>query len=113
MCLAILKELDAINPDIIYMEEAANPRNPHTQRLLVRLQGVVYSWAIVHGADCEYIRPSCWRSLVGIKGKGKCRKDLKVEAIELVKNILDITVNDDVAESILIGLAAIKKYNPE
>lgn len=113
MCLAILRELDTLNPYIIYMEEAANPRNPHTQRLLVRLQGVVYSWAISHGADCEFIRPSSWRSLVGIKSKGKRKNELKIAAIEMVKSIFNITVNDDVAESILIGIAAINKYNPD
>lgn len=108
---AILLFLEDNRPDIIYMEEAVVLRNAQTQRFLVRLQGVVYAWSILNNADCEFIRPTEWRSLVGIKSGKKKREELKKEAINLAKEKLNIEVNDDVAESILIGMAAINKYN--
>lgn len=111
MCMALLEELNRLCPLIIYMEEAATTRNAQTQRFLVRLQGIVYAWAIQHNAECEFIRPSEWRSLVGIHSGRKKRPQLKAEAITIVKEKLNIDVNDDVAESILIGMAAINKYN--
>lgn len=113
MCRALLKHLDSFRPEIIYMEEAAVVRNAQTQRFLVRLQGVVYGWAILNASECNFIRPTEWRALAGIHSGKMKRCELKAEAIRIVKEKLNIEVNDDVAESILIGLAAIKKYNPD
>lgn len=113
MCLALIDQLNSIQPDVIYMEEAAVVRNAQTQRFLVRLQGVVYGWAVEHSADCEFIRPGEWRALSGMQTGKMKRSDLKNEAIRIVREKLNIDVNDDVAESILIGIAAINKFNKE
>lgn len=113
MCLAILSCLDSASPTVIYMEEAAVVRNAQTQRALIRLQGVVYGWAIQHSAECNFIRPTEWRAHAGIHSGKKKRDVLKLEAVNVVKEKLNIDTNDDVAESILIGIAAINKYNKE
>lgn len=102
---SILTELDKMNPDKIYMEEAAVLRNAQTQRFLVRLQGIVYAWTIRHDVPCEFVRPSAWRSKVGIKTGRRKRIELKEDAINMVKDQFGVTCNDDVAESILIGYA--------
>jgi len=113
MSLNLLYILFEKKPDIIYIEDTVVPRNVQTQRFLTRLQGVIYGYCIIN--DCEFntIRPTEWRRLVGIEQGKKNRDELKEEAIKLVKKDFNLDVNDDEAESILIGLAAIKKYNPE
>lgn len=56
------------------------------------------------------MRPTQWRKLVGIDQSKKKREILKQEAISLVKELYQVESNDDEAESILIGLAAIKLF---
>ena len=46
-------------------------------------------------------RPSEWRSKCGIKGK--CREELKNNAINHVKTVYNIDVNDDEADAICIA----------
>lgn len=61
---------------------------------------------------CEFdtLRPTQWRKLVGIDQSKKKREILKQEAISLVKELYQVESNDDEAEAILIGLAAIKLF---
>jgi len=47
------------------------------------------------------VRPSEWRKVCKIKGK--CRKELKENAIQHVKKIYDLDVNDDEADAICIA----------
>lgn len=110
MTIKILQLL-ALYPDVIYIEETAVVRNAATQRFLTRLQGVVYGWAIKNDSDFNTIRPNEWRSLVGIKCSKKSREELKKESIKKVEELFNITTNEDTAEAILIGQAAINKYN--
>lgn len=56
------------------------------------------------------MRPTQWRKLVGINQSKKKREILKQEAISLVKELYQVESNDDEAEAILIGLAAIKLF---
>ena len=56
------------------------------------------------------MRPTQWRKLVGIDQSKKKREILKQEAISLVKELYQLESNDDEAEAILIGLAAIKLF---
>lgn len=102
--------LEKTKPYIIYMEETVVERNASTQRFLTRLQGVIYAYCMRN--DCEFntIRPTEWRKLVGMEQGKKGRDVLKKEAINLVLKEFGITVTDDEAESILIGLAIIKKF---
>lgn len=110
MAKLIFDFLEKNKPYIIYMEETVVERNASTQRFLTRLQGIVYAYCMKN--DCEFntIRPTEWRKLVGIEQGKKEREILKKEAIDLVLKEFGITVTDDEAESILIGLAIIKKF---
>lgn len=108
---AILDYLNQTDPYIIYVEDTAVLTNAKTQRALTRLQGIIYSFCLFH--DCEFnaIKPTEWRSLVGIKQGNKKREALKTVAVDYVKELLGIEVTDDEAESILIGIAAMAKFN--
>ena len=113
MSRKIMEILSKYDPDIVYIEETVVIRNAQTQRFLTRLQGVVYAWTILNNCDFNTIRPTQWRKLVGIDQTKKKREVLKAEAIELVKTLFELECNDDEAEAILIGLAAIRMYNPK
>ena len=56
--------------------------------------------------EIEYIYPSSWRSIIGIRtGRGIKRASLKDKDINFVKDTFNIIVNDDEADAILIGLS--------
>lgn len=112
MALLLINSIAKLNPDIIYIEDTVVPRNAQTQRFLTRLQGVIYGYCILNNCEFNSIRPTEWRKLVGIDQGRKKREDLKQLAIEMVKKKFDLDVNDDEAEAVLIGVAAIKKFNP-
>ena len=109
MSLAILKKLEEISPDIVYIEDTVVVRDASTQRFLTRLQGVVYGYCLKHNCEFNTIRPTSWRKLAGINQSKKERPELKQQAIDMVRDELGIEGNDDTAEAILIGFAALKK----
>ena len=113
MSLALLSCLDKYKPQKVFIEETVVARNMQVQRFLTRLQGVVYCWCVQHEAEFQTIRPTEWRKAVGIKQGKKKRDELKQEAIDLITTKYGIEVNDDIAESICIGLAALSLYGEE
>lgn len=112
MSLSLINALKEYKPDIVYIEEAVVVRNAQTQRFLTRLQGVIYGYCILNQCEFNAIRPTEWRKLVSIDQGKKKREELKQESIKKVEEEFGLTVNDDEAEAILIGIAAIKKFNP-
>lgn len=82
-------------------------QNIKTHRALMWLQAAV---AIMlhdeYKMELEYIYPSEWRKICGIKtGSGIRRETLKQRDIEFVKNKFNLDVNDDIADAIGIGYA--------
>ena len=111
MATAVYYYLKELRPWVLYIEETSVVRNASTQRALTRLQGVIYTYCLLH--DCEFntILPTHWRKLIGMhQGKEVKREDLKKQAIEKVREIHNMDVSDDEAEAILIGEAALSKY---
>jgi len=98
-------------PNTIYIEETVVPCNAQTQRFLTRLQGVVYAWCILNNCDFNTLRPTVWRKQLLFKQGSTVKRDnLKTQAIDYVKKIYNIEVEDNVAEAIGIGAAALKLY---
>ncbi len=111
MTKGIWKILDNYNPNIIYIEETYMANNPKTMRILTRLQGVVYAWAINN--DCEFntITPVCWREQLSFfQGSKVKREELKRQSVEYIKNKYDIIVTDDEADAICIADAVLKIF---
>jgi Holliday junction resolvasome RuvABC endonuclease subunit len=111
MAKALINTVSHYKPNIIYMEETVVVRNAQVQRFLTRLQGVIYAWCIMN--DCEFntIRPTEFRKeLDFVQGKNVKREELKQQAINYVKKIYNLEVNDDVADAICIGCAVINKF---
>lgn len=81
--------------------------NIDTYKKLTWAQGIIGDMLNKHGLayNTLYI-PSQWRKKVQIKtGPHKMRPKLKADDIAMVKNLYNITVNDDIADAILIGRA--------
>ena len=54
----------------------------------------------------EYVYPSTWRATIGIKnGRGIKRESLKQADIAFVKERYNISVNDDIADAICLGIS--------
>lgn len=83
--------------------------NQHTQKILMWCQAAIafMIYDLDKTIEIEYIYPSSWRSVIGIRnGRGIKRSELKAADIQFVKNHFNIDVNDDEADAIGIGLAA-------
>lgn len=111
-----LKEILSNNPDIdlIILEEVRpDTFNMNTQKVLLWAQGAIIF--MVHDVfpkmKIEYILPSSWRKLCGIKtGRGIKREELKQADIQFVLEKYGVEVNDDVADAIGIGYAYFEMY---
>lgn len=103
--------LEIYKPNIVYIEETVVLRNAQTQRFLTRLQGIIYAWCMNH--DCEFntIRPTSWRSAIGmVQGKNVKRDQLKEQSVKYVLDNYNLSIGDDEADAICIGDAVIKIY---
>ena len=72
---------------------------------LANLQGAIFQ--MCYEKDLGYVlyAPSTWRRIIGIIGGRLKRDQYKKKAIAFVENSYGITVNDDCAEAICMGLA--------
>lgn len=103
------------DPHMVYIEEPkGHGSNLELVRKLSEILGIVRGWCIDNSRHYEEIKPSEWRSYLGFKqGAATKRTELKRESVEYVRDRYGILVNDDVADSICIGDAMIKKYSDD
>lgn len=95
--------------DKIILEEVrpeTGNQNVKTHKALMYLQGAILM--MIHDSfpkiKVEFLYPSEWRKACGINtGRGVTRSSLKPQDIAFVKQVYNITVNDDIADA--IGLA--------
>lgn len=102
--------LEEVRPDTGYNS------NTNVWKALTWLQAAIAF--LVHEkypkTEIEFIYPSSWRSKVGIKtGKGIKRETLKEADIRYVKEKFNISVNDDIADSICINCSCWIKEQKE
>jgi len=101
-------EVDKIIVEEVRPEGGYGVGNTKTHRALMWLQAATAF--LIHdkysNIEIEYIYPSSWRASLGIKnGRGVKRASLKEQDIEYVKEKYNISVNDDTADAICIGLS--------
>lgn len=111
MCLSIIGLLKKIKPDIVLVERLNVGRNMVSTRMLAKIMGVIYGYALLNGCDYEEIQASEWRSKIGIQSSKLKREDFKRLAIDYVKNNLGKDVSNDEADSICAGIGYIKKFD--
>ena len=110
MALELLELLNLYCPQIIYIEDVKVVRNAITMRQLMRIQGVILGWSLQHDCEFNIIAPTVWRKILSFEQGKMERNELKMKAIEYVKEKYEIETNDDVAEAICIGDAVIKMF---
>lgn len=82
--------------------------NQNVFKALTYLQGYLVEIFNKNKIPYELVVASHWRRLCGIKtGSGVRRESLKPKDIAFVKNQFGISVNDDIADAICIGFAAV------
>lgn len=105
-----IKELvNQYHPTVAVMEDVMPQDVKHNQaayKALIYLQAIIVMTLYDLGIETTLYTASHWRSVVGIHtGRGIKRDELKQVSINLVKQKYNITVNDDQADGINIGLA--------
>ena len=107
MLLKICEVLDVYNVDAIYMEKSVFKTNVDVVQKLANIAGGIMLYCAKNNIEFNHPLPTEWRAKIGIEQSKKIKREaLKEEAILAVKNEYGIDVNDDVAESILIGRSA-------
>lgn len=108
------KIIKKYSPEKVILEEVAQQSNPLTLKLLARIQGVIIGYCAANNIETYIIEPSKWRSTLGFKqGAGVKREDLKMQAINHVKDVYGLTLSEDICEAICINEAAHRIYDFE
>lgn len=64
-----------------------------------------------HGCEFNTIRPTSWRSAIGmVQGRNVKRNQLKEQSVKYVLDNYNLNVGDDEADAICIGDAVMKIY---
>lgn len=121
MTEGIKEILNKYTIDKIYVEEVRpqggfGTGNIQTHRALMWLQASIAF--MLHDnykkIELEYVYPSEWRATIGIKnGRGIKRETLKEADIRYVKEKYNITVNDDIADAICLGVSQLSPEKNE
>ena len=96
-------------PDLVVFEDIQYQTNVQTFKTLAMLLGNSLVSARKVGIKTETVLSKVWRSHFLISGK--TRLEQKKQAIQKVKTMYGLDVNDDQAEAILIGKYAVDKVN--
>lgn len=94
----------------IYFEDCQFQNNQKTYKSLSLVQGIIILFCEQHDMSYKILAPSHWRSILKDKfhlSFGRKRAEQKQVAQEFVQNKFNITVTEDEADSICLGLAAI------
>lgn len=109
MCRRINALLDKVHPDIVIFEDVSLRTSVKTLIMLSRLQGCIMQSCYERNIPFHVYAATSWRKLIGMKQGSKKRKELKEDAMSLVRSSYGINIGDDCAESICMGLAYLKE----
>lgn len=99
-----------VQPDMLVYEGVALQNNAQVLIKLGNLQGHIMASAWILGIPFHSYLPTQWRKLLGFRqGGGVKRADLKRQAANLVEETYGISVREDEAEAVAIGLAYLKE----
>lgn len=108
MMLSIAAHLNSWKPDYVYQEDTWTAGNPETANILTTILGGVRFWCISNNCIYHKIKPTVWRSQFGLNQYKAKREELKEKSIDYVKEKFGVSVSDDEADAILIGLCGTK-----
>jgi len=107
---------DKYNPIAVIVEDSYSGKDPMTYKMLCRLQGAIWGYALFHGDIILFKPPSEWRRDIGFpsvdeNGKHYQRDDFKQMAVDYIKEKYGITIKDDIAESACLGLSSTEQVD--
>lgn len=103
MCLTIFELINKYSPDTIVIEKLTVSRNMVTVRVLAKIIGTVYAYALQNKTNYIELESSQWRSALHMQKHGRKRDEYKKLSIEYAQNIAHKEINDDEADAICIG----------
>lgn len=106
----IMEYLDEWKPTMVYIEEPKGHQNVELVRKLSMVLGTVLGWSIQNSSYYQIVQPTVWRQWLGMDQGNKKREDLKRESIQAVQDMFGLTLDDDTADAINIGVAVLNKY---
>ena len=108
----MMELVNECKPNIIILEDAFSNGNNKTFGMLSCLRGMAMERFTTENYKFEIVAPVTWKSFHKIHGK---RPEEKRQSVMLAENKFGINLNndDDIADSINIGLWAVNKFNKE
>lgn len=94
--------IDKVAPDFVAFEGVQFQQNYRTYSQLSQIQGLLMSLLFERKIFFTVVEPTKWRSFCAIRGRK--RAEQKKATIQMVKDRFGIEVDDDVADSIGLGI---------
>lgn len=111
MCLNIFDLIKKFHPDIIVIEKLTVSRNMNTVRVLSKIIGTVYAYALQNKIRYVELEASQWRSYLHMQKRGRKRDEYKKLSIQHAKIVANKDITDDEADAICIGQGFLKMNN--
>ena len=108
MCLNIFDLIKKYSPDIIVIEKLTVSRNMVTVRVLAKIIGTVYAYALQNKICYVELEASQWRASLHMQKCGRKRDEYKKLSIQYAKKIAHKNITDDEADAICIGQGFLK-----
>ena len=117
-----LKLCEDYQPTFVYIEGIQIQKNPKVYEILAKLQGSLEIMLEEKGYFVNVVKSSEWRRIMGIKATKQVfseskqkqvrvhrkRAELKLEAMDMVRKLYNITPSEDESEAILMARAFTK-----
>lgn len=108
----LIRLIEKYSPDIVLLEDVQNQGNPRTHKNLSMLLGALIVTCNLKHTPYEVIQSGLWRKILrknlAYHGKRPQRQEFKNASREFVKTTFGLKVNDDIADSICIGMYYIR-----
>ena len=108
MCFDIRDLLRKHQPDHVVIEDIMYMRSVQAVILLARLQGIIMGYCDMLNIPYTVYLPSQWRKVLGFKQGRVTRENLKQQAIDLIRDTYNLSVQTDEADALCIAMAHLK-----
>lgn len=111
MANLLSQQLNEWQPQVIFAETPqGHGANVKLARTLGEVLGVILGWAASHDCFFMEVNPSWWRKWNGWDQGGLKRPELKALSVSKAKERFGVDVNDDEADALNIGTAALNYF---
>ena len=111
MCLNIFNLIKRYDPDTVVIEKLTVSRNMVTVRVLAKIIGTVYAYALQNKIRYVELEASQWRASLHMQKRGRKRDEYKKLSIQYAKSVANKDVTDDEADAICIGQGFLRMNN--